>query len=301
MTGCLICPIYDKGRDFEFGYEFVKSAVEFHLEDSLYFVFSAQMQREKFLSECQRRFGREPHGLVFDRNLSDCQNPVTIKKFYALWKLSEDFDYLAAIDCECLCTRSFNVGEVFDEIWKTGSCFASNMSLVGSDDILKCAMALGVEYDSDIIRETDQYNYTWWFNDIPVYRGKDIAPFFQWIEQNNYWKIIYHNWHCFDYLVYGLWNICEKGMRIKRCNLKNVIGIIESLWKPEVRNKVRIEKEIGTHWTSRIDSYHPENRNICLQFHCDRRSLRLKQCLGRYYFIVKYRLKYKRFGKRIFS
>lgn len=291
MTGCFICPIYDQGRDFEFGYEFVESAIKFDLENALYFVFSTQAQQNKFLSECQRRFRKSPQGLIFDRDLSDCQNPVSIKKFYAIYTLKNSFDYIAAVDCESILTRSFDVGQLFDEIWKTGSCFASNLSIIGAELVLKCAAALGVEKNENVIRETGQYKHTWWFNEIPVYCAKDIEPFFQWLEKNDRLKTIYHDWNCFDYLVYGLWEIAEKDLNVKRYRVKCINGIIEALWRPEIWNKVGIEKKLGTHWTSREDCLHPVNEQICLQFHRDRRHLRFRQYLRRFYNDVFYTVK----------
>ena len=294
MTGCFICPIYDQGSDFEYGYEFVESAVRFHLTDSLYFVFSSEEQQNKFLDECKKRYAEIPHGMIFERNLSDCENPITIKKFYALSVLFQSFDYIAAVDCECIFVKGIPVGQMLENVWNAGTCFAANYSVQGADIVFACAKALGIEHNKHIIKETRKFNYTWWFNDIPVYRSADIKSFYEWMEKKHYFEVIYHEWNCFDYLVYGLWLIMEKEMNLKCFEYKDDISIIESLWEPEIRKKIEIEKAMGTHWTSRVKIQDNENENIYMQFHRDRRHTRFRQFFGRQYRYLKHKVKKSR-------
>ena len=273
-TGCFICPIYDKRRDFEFGYEFVESAVKYGLENDLYFVFSTDEQQNAFLAECEKRFGKQPKGLLFDRNLSDCKNPVSIKKFYGLYALADKYDYIATVDCECVFLPvSLTAGEMLENVWRAGTCFSANRSYAGADVMMKCAAALDLQNDEKILRETGGLCYTWWFNDIPVYLASDIAPFFQWLEEDDRFKKTYYDWNCFDHLVYGMWRILYRDQHIYRHKLIGISSIAEACWRPELPGKGRIERILGTHWTSRVDTSHV-NAGIYMQFHRDRRNRR---------------------------
>lgn len=294
MTGCFICPIYDQGRDFEFGYEFVESAVRNNLVNDLYFIFSSKQQQDKFILECEKRFHAQPNGLVLEKNLSDSKNPVTIKKFYGIKVLAERYNYIAAVDCECIFTKHMSAGTMLDNIWQAGTYLAANRSIKGADVVLRCAIALGLQHDPRIIEETNSFKYTWWFNEIPVYRTADIDSFFDWLEKNDYLRTIYYNWYCFDYLVYGIWMILEKNMKLKKYAIGNLTSIIEALWRPEIPCKMAIEKKVGTHWTARVNLGTRDNPNIYMQFHRDRRNTRFRQCFGRTARTIFYRLKHPR-------
>lgn len=284
MKGCFVCPIYDKENDFEFGYVMAESAKKNGIIKDLFFVFSSYDQQDKFLQTCRQRFDAVPGSMVLDSQLPNCKNPVTIKKFYGLYKLMDQYEYIATIDCESVFISDIPVGKVLDRVWQERSFLASNISSQGAAVVKKCAEAMGLVDNEVLISETGNFKYTWWFNDIPVYRTKDIREFFEWIKNDKKIDIIYNEFCCFDYLVYVIWLLLYKdGFHLKKYKVRDYVSIIESLWRPEKIGKVRIEKQLGTHWTSRVDLKTEVNPKIYMQFHCDRRHKKFKNYFGRLY------------------
>lgn len=283
MTGCFICPIHDRviknKSDFELGYLLVESAMLAGIVNNLWFVFSSFEQKEKFSNEAKKRFSLDINYIICDMDLSDCKNPVTIKKYFGLKELSDKYDYLATIDCETKFYGVINSGELLYSVWDNETFLNSNISKLGGRDVKKCVEALGLQNNQLLKAETDNYIYSWWFNDIPVYEGKTLNYFFEWIEKKGYQDAIYFNWECFDYLVYVIWLILEQNKHLKKYNIKSRDVIIESLWKWEIRNKKKIEDELGTHWTSRPQIM--DGERIQVQFHLDRRDRTIKNFVGR--------------------
>lgn len=275
-TGCFVCPIYDKENDFDYALTLFKSAISYNIQESLYFVFSGEQQKNKFVQMAVEYTESIPCFVVMEENLSDCKNPVSIKKYYGIKQIFHKFDYIAAIDCECTFCRKFNPGEVMHEIWVSGSMLASNKSVRGAYDVRVCGKALGFDKFENVVKETVNFSYTWWFNEIPVYNCSNLEEFFGWLE-SEYYQIVYNEWCCFDYLVYGMWLIAYKGHSLKKYNYKTDVGLIETLWKPYFPHKRKIEIDFETHWTSNT-KVNINNKNLCVQFHLDRRGsyLRLK-------------------------
>jgi hypothetical protein len=283
VTGCFICPIYDKRNDFEYGYRLTKSAARYAKVDDLYFVLSSYEQRDKFLSECGKRFGFQPGALVYAEDMSACKNPVSIKKLYAVRCLKNQYDYIAAIDCECVFTRKTDMGVLLHEIWQKGTYLVSNPSSTGANDLRICAEKMGMLDSGKLAVETRDFRYTWWFNEIPVYRAADLDEFFAWLDRDNHYDKVYGNWSCFDYLVYGLWLIMYKAKHLRIYNRFAPGGMIENLCDPKTEAKYQIERECGTHWTARRTLI-PPNEKIHLKFHLDRSAtfyVRVKRWLQR--------------------
>lgn len=278
QTGCFICPIYDKGKDFEYGLTMFESAIKNGINNNLYYIFSGYDQKEKFSRIAQERFEKLPLYLVMEENLANCKNPVSIKKYFGIKQLMNKYDFIAAIDCECVFVRNFDVGKLMAEIWNSKSMLASNISNRGARDVQLCCEALGLSTNEIVLSETNDFQYTWWFNEIPVYASENLREFFSWLNDERY-KIIYNVWNCFDYLVYVLWLLTEKGYSLKKYKYKTTDGLIESLWKFEIFQKHRKEEELAVHWTSNIN-INTLNTKICMQFHTDRRYSLLRRILS---------------------
>lgn len=276
INGCFMCPIYDKGQDFEYGYKMFESAIQNGLGNNLYFIFSGAEQEKKFMGHCKETWGETPGSVVMEENLSNCKNPVSIKKIYGLKKLQKKFDYIAAIDCECIFLKKFDPGEIMDEIWRNETYLSCNIALVRI--IHKCAEGLGLLDDSKIVEATGNFKYTWWFNEIPVYKTETLDEFFDWLDEKDRYNIVYNNWNCFDYYVYVMWLIMKFNKKTVKYDYKAYGGIVEELCNPVRFFKRKIEKDFGSHWTSnrKIDK---TNAKLCLQFHRDHVNYALIDCL----------------------
>ena len=282
MSSCYIVPIYDKDDDFDYGYELVGSAVKYSMARNVYFVFSSYEQKDKFFAECEKRFSVQPGGLVLEDDLRGSRNPVTIKKWYGIRKLMDRYDYIAAIDCETVFVRDAGEEDVLEAAWREETYLAANRSVCGAAVVKRCAEALGLDRNETLRTETKEFRYTWWFNEIPVYRTADLDEFFRWIEDEGWNDAIYSEFCCFDYIVYVFWLLLYKGKHLKRYGFTSNVSVIEALWQPEITGKIKKERILGTHWTSRVDlQKEPINPNIYLQFHRDRRHRRFRSYLGR--------------------
>jgi hypothetical protein len=279
MLGCFIVPIYDKKNDFEYGYKLTESAIKYAAVDDLYFVFSTAEQEKKFLDECCRRFSVTPKGILCDKDMRVCKNPVSIKKYYAIRELKDKYDYIAAIDCECVFLKKTDSGLLMDTIWKEGTYLSCNKSKTGARDVRICLDALGLGENKLLIQETENKTVTWWFNEIPVYKSDTLDDFFNWLNSEGRYSIVYNEWSCFDYLVYVIWLILCKNKHLKVYDESADCGIIEELCNPKCKKKYTKEKKLGVHWSSRLYRF-PANSKIYMIFHLDRQST-LKQRIKR--------------------
>ena len=271
MTGAFVIPIYDKRNDFEYGYKLTESAIKFSSVKDLFFIFSTLEQQNKFMKECDKRFGKRPSGILCDIDMSRCKNPVSIKKYYAINILKNRYDYIAAIDCECIFIQKTDNGALMDEIWNTDSYLACNKSKTGANDVKVSIEALGLQQNKLLLEETENQTITWWFNEIPVYKSSTLNEFFFWLNDEGRYNIVFENWSCFDYLVYVIWLVLYKDKHLKVYNFVADCGLIEDLCNPKCKTKYKKEKALGVHWTSRLYKM-PANSNIHLVFHLDRQA-----------------------------
>lgn len=271
MKGCFICPIYDKGKDFEYGYHLIDTAIRYTDLNDLYFIFSTREHQDKFLGECQRRFGRVPGALIYEADMSDSKNPVTVKKFFGIRMLMDQYDYIATIDCECVFVRQTDAGKLMDEIWNENTYLACGRSVLGGRDLKNCIDALGLGDNELLKRETADCSCTWWFNEIPIYKSENLGDFFAWLDKDNLYDTVYYTWECFDYLVYVIWLLLYKDKHLKIYDYESHMGMIESLCHPNTPHKYRAERDFHTHWTSRRNLF-PPNPRIHLKFHLDRQT-----------------------------
>lgn len=180
-----------------------------------------------------------------------------------------DYDYIAAVDCECEFVRSFQPGELMNDIWESKSFLTANKTPFAINALTgKCASLLGLDgEDSRVRRETEEYRYYWWFNEIPVYRTDTLKDFFSWLNENSRRDAVFNNWCCFDYLVYVMWLIECRGFTLKRLGLYSQCGITEGLYKRKYAYR-RLERDCGFHWTTR-EKVRPEDSKVVMKFHLD--------------------------------
>ena len=197
--------------------------------------------------------------------MSHCKCPVTVKKFWGLERLKNDYDYIAAVDCECLFIRSFEPGKIMREIWETQSFLTANKSTHAQTISRHCAELAGLD-SSRVRQETEDYLYYWWFNEIPVYRTDTLGGFFSWLGGGSRREAVFSNWCCFDYLRYVMWLIECGGFKLRKIDIEASYGITESLYRDD---RPGIENQCGLHWTSRRNITLQDSK-IVMRFHLDR-------------------------------
>jgi hypothetical protein len=267
MKSCFVCPIYDKGNDFNFAVDFYNSRTKYKIDVDLCFVFSSEEHKKKFRSMLEEKvYNLEL--LVVPDYYGAYKNPIVAKKFYAIRTIYSQYDYVAAVDCESLFIKEVDMNEVLDEIWENRTMLSSNQSDIGLELMSSCANFLGLKNNEKLIKETENFKYNMWFNEIPVYKSDTLGEFFSWIDKNDYQEIVFNEWDCFDYYVYCYFLIVEKNYKILKNKRVTIASAMEEINRYSLKERHRIEKEMKTHWTPNKEFYN--NDSIAMFFHLDR-------------------------------
>lgn len=268
MRGCLIVPIYDQGNDFNYGVRLYKSGLSYGVDVSrIYFVFSNEEQKDKFTELVNSAAGSIPQGIVLDKSWLAYGNQISVKKWYGCLALYKQYDVMAAIDCECEFYGYFNIDEVLTDVWEKETFLACNKSFFSKRVLRKSLDVIGLREKQLLYELTDNCSFYWWFNDIPVYLSDTFEEFWNWLLGKDSISI-FNDWSSFDYLVYVYWLTTEKNFKLRQYNYFAVRGVIADLYYCNMDKARAIEKEMGTHWTSREIEYN--SHDIALRFHADR-------------------------------
>ena len=77
-------------------------------------------------------------------------------------------------------------------------------------------MDLSEDYNSMILKETDDLKQYWWFNEIFVYESETFYEFFNWMQTHKNFIMMMGETHCFDYFIYSIWLIVFKQFKLKK-------------------------------------------------------------------------------------
>jgi len=235
-----------------------------YCETDLYFVFSNEEDSESFKKVVSTGY----KSLVLPESMRHYKNPITVKKYYGVAELMGKYDYIGVFDCEIKVVRPFYTDCIYSEIWnskelKCNRCFPD---VHGGALVRGNSNLMGLEGNENLKRETDNFEYYWWFNEICVYESAMSREFFDWLKANNLWEAVCDEYWCFDYVIFGIWLICFKGWKCKRLypDRKFGFGAIE-------HNQFNIGN-VTEEFMSYMDSnMHPElYEHIKVQFHMDR-------------------------------
>ena len=269
MNSCILCPIYDKERDFNYALDFYASKLENDIATDIIFIFSYKSHQLHFEELFNIRFPKEK--LVFltiPEELNKYKSPVTVKKLFGVFSLYEKYSYIGVVDCECLFIKeSVEMTKVFDDIWNSRSFLVWNKSYLLYYILKTTVQMSGLENDKRLKKDTKGYVYNCWFCDIPVYRCDTVAEFKMWFYEKDVERLL-NNRNITDYYLYVLFLYEVKGFSIKKINYWSPWGIMEDLVYSHTLKCDEIENEIGTHWTSNPKS---KNERAVILFHLDHR------------------------------
>lgn len=268
----ILIPVYDKGKDFKLLSRFLKSMNKNTYKVDVWIVFSDEQQENKFNSN----YGRfKYNGIVLASELRSFNNQITIKKFYGMKRIKNDYEKIVILDCETVFIKESNLDEIIDDIISR-KCLYANSSPY-SFLVKKTAEILNLEDNDILLEKTKNFQLYWWFNEIPVYLTKDLDLFFDWFESKNI-EIIYNDKDYFDYIIYSLWLIVYKKWEVININMKADAGILESIYsfgikKTNIFEQIEIRDSIhellDTHWTT-IPIFSKKKRKVIMSFHVDR-------------------------------
>lgn len=261
-----ICPIYDLRNHFQYGKNLLESLCKFEIKSDLYFVFSDEMQKEKFkLMIDNQDLLMEFKYLILPYEETKYKSQVTIKKFYGLIQLKDKYEYIATIDSESYFIKHEEYDNVFSNMWTRRSFLKATLSPNGFFTMRDCFKTLGIYENKKLRRETHYYIYNIWFNEIPLYKTELLDEFFTWLDTlNNGYK---DEWRCYDYHIFMAFLVIEKGFTLNKYNIESLGGVMEYLFLFSKNKQRKIVRKLDTHWTSVDNNY---NDNCSMRFHADR-------------------------------
>ena len=290
---CFIVPFRNTEKDDKCADEFIRTAVEYDILKDVYFVIEIPEQRT-FLQDVAKKYKSKDFKYLYLKDhtkffVEGDKNIPTIKKWAGIKAIYKKYDYVAAIDVDCIFVKPFNTYDLLKEVWDQRTCFFKNRtSIMNEVHLINCAYACGLENNRLLIQETQNFTLSCWFNDIPVYKSSTLDDFFDWLDSVNSkngkttYQNVKENFCCFDYWIYWFYMICFKGMTsstysgyksvensiIEDLDSYNNVLCFINMRLPELSpglssnillfDKERViyyinkfEKETGTHWTSR--------------------------------------------------
>jgi len=183
-------------------------------KNDFFFVFSSTEDRDFF----QSRMNRVLDHIMIDRETVERypQGVITVKKLFGLRSIFDRYDYIGVFDSETVFVREFDSDVIYPDIYSK-HYLKANRSLKGGEVVKNCALVMNLHDNQTLIQETDNYTQYWWFNEIAVYERDSFSEFFDFIlSSSNKEQILSGYWH-FDYLLYGIWLICFKNFKVKKC------------------------------------------------------------------------------------
>lgn len=266
-----ICPLYDMKNHFDLAFNLYKSKHDLGIQEDIYFVFSDEIQKDKFEKRIWEAFKEKICSLILPEDQLHYKSKVSVKKIHALRVLKNRYSYMACIDSESLFIKKVDFYLVFDEIWEKETFLNSNVSPDGFYIMRKCFRTLSKRlYNNPIMKkEFGDYSYNLWFNEIPVYKCANLTAFLNWLDtfDSDRWK---NEWHCFEYYIYVAYLILFENKHIRKFpDLVSNGGVMEYLFEHSLEEQIRIINKLGTHWSSNKDA---TNDNTYLLFHLDRES-----------------------------
>lgn len=311
--GCFIIPYWRTEKDDKCLSDLIDSAYQHNMLESIFFIVDDEETSNYVKSLLDSYYYQKDSNIIIVDNPEELygkkRNVPTIKKFYGIKQVYNEYEFIAAIDVDSLFLKGFNPFFTFFEIWNSKTCFFKNRCDSANSVFLKNASYFcGLENNFFLKKETDNFTLSCWFNDIPVYKSSTLDGFFNWIEntKTSNDKTIYENirdnFTCYDYWIYWYYMICFKGLTsnfIEKSSLNSIIESIiddytevraidftiecdnEELSKDILKNNRKFllnqilekEKIVDTHWTPRDYKYTKDdcpNTKLCLQIHTDR-------------------------------
>jgi len=253
---------------FHFGLSLLKSFINYVKQPhELYFVFTNENEMIMFDELCSEYIGLYK-SIVLPHELRDKLSIVNVKKFHALDTLINEYDYVGVYDCESLFVNPCDLNFIYEDIGKQ-NFIKANTSSVGKNVLIKASEILGLNNNEILLNETENLTLYWWFNEIPVYEKNNFIEFFSWLKNLENYSEVQREYYCFDYILYGMWLIVFKGIKLKKIETTMIskIGSVEDFRLPmHVRNEV--STKFDSYWSTNIKNF-KNFEKIKILFHID--------------------------------
>jgi hypothetical protein len=205
---------------------------------------------------------------------------ITFKKYFGLELLYKKYDYIAIIDSEVKFKNTDNIYNLFKEYCNNKQILGANIKKDNrfynmAQDINISSSMFFNDKEIDILKNiTNNFNFYFWFSDIPIYDCKYIGDYLIYINFNDYIAFINKiNFYVFDYISYIYYMILNDNYSV--IDISNYD--ISRNWSLEgcnydIYNKVVTNIKYVPLWI--IDYCYTDNinKNIILTYHIDRGS-----------------------------
>ena len=216
----------------------------------IYVVFSNKIEADIFSKGYDKPFNK----LSIPEHMLKYKSIVNVKKIGALATLFDKYDWIGMYDCETEYVKPVNLDSIYAEIGNRNYVKA-NYADVGGNIIKKVATYLGLDTNYNVIRETQNFSLYWWFQDIPVYDTKEAYLFLEWLQTRPNIDDILNEYHCFDFLIYTLYMIAYKGLKVHPYDFHLDIGAVEQ-FRLDEEQRLKIIESFEPHWSIDRTNHH---------------------------------------------
>ena len=265
-----ICPIYNMKNHFDYGKQLLQSKIKCRIGGDICFIFSDIEQKDQFVSLVGDD-ARKMKWLILPETYKKYQAQANTKKLWGLYTLKDSYEYLVIVDVETLFLKGFDPEAVCKEVWDSRNILVANQSYRGFFLMRQCYQTMGIYENLRLLWETRWYRYYFWFNELQVYRAKELDDFFLWLQRFPLDKIL-NEWACFEHFLFAAFLITEKGWSLKRKKLKAYFGANEEMMLHPPVEQHRILEVLGSHWTGCRNAV---NEKTVMAFHLDRQGNRI--------------------------
>jgi hypothetical protein len=196
-----LIPIYPP--HYKYMYNLISNIQSNHIYIDIYLIFSSNIDYFNFeMKDSIKHF-------IIPENFQT-NSIITFKKFFGLKQLMySKYEYIICCDSEIdIILDNFtsdNITKKLDDIFINKKIYAGTIDTEAT--IISANLFKREEYDK-IIEVTNNFNYFFWWSDIPVYKKSHLEYFFTKI---NYDNIEYNH---FDYIIYQYFLILTEGFQI---------------------------------------------------------------------------------------
>lgn len=192
------------------------------VQSDLWFVFTNESERDRFVAweNC----------IVLPPELRNFENHgiITIKKFYGLSKIKDEYEYVIIFDAGCRFLKNIDLKAVCNTYW-------NNKVLLGNAQFKK-EISISIKQgckrffvSNSNIAELDDDDLYLWFNQPCIYKCDTVDDFFEKIDYAK--NAASFSWSEFDYYIYMYYLLMFCGFKIVDMEIRAVWGTLESASK----------------------------------------------------------------------
>lgn len=214
-------------------YDLLKSFKKygFDKQADLHFCFTNEEEADKFGSYKNKIILPEKYRIFENKGI------INIKKFYAIFSLKDNYEYILVLDDESLFIKKENLFNICNEFYNHKILYGNTVIFnpQTQKSIMEIQSHCKAFYQNEIQKKLSTYdNLYLWFNNLCIYKTDLLEDFNQKTQIfNNIEKLHYRD---FDYYVFMYYLIAYQNFSVFDMNVYAIYGALESydfIPKPE--------------------------------------------------------------------